>query len=84
MRAQPKQALYRDDGSAPDKGPFRTSDVFIIKVWGEEVSQEDGPDDCKGPDVGMQVERHYMGSVSRFGYQGRGKTHKDCAKLPMQ
>jgi hypothetical protein len=34
--------------------------MFIVKTGSEEVSQKDGPDDCKGPNVCMQVEWNWQ------------------------
>lgn len=56
VRAQPNKRLGRDDGSAPDKRPFRTANVLLIEILREIVSKEDGPDYGEGPDIGMEVE----------------------------
>lgn len=51
MRAQPYQTLNRDDGTAPNKGPFLATNMLIVQVFGEVVTEEDGPYYRKGPDV---------------------------------
>ena len=53
MSAQPDQALRRDDCSTPNEGPFLATNVFVVEVFGKIISQEDRPDDNKGPNVGM-------------------------------
>jgi hypothetical protein len=60
MSAQPDQALRRDDCSTPNEGPFLATNVFVVEVFGKIISQEDRPDDNKGPNVGMQGEWHFF------------------------
>lgn len=56
VRAEPDKRLDRDDGSAPHKRPFRAANVLLVEILGEIVSKKDGPDNGKGPDVGVEVE----------------------------
>lgn len=57
VRAEPEKGLDGDDGANPDKSPFRRADVLLVELRAEKVTNEDGPDDGKGPDVGMEVQR---------------------------
>lgn len=57
MSAQPDKRLDGDDGANPDKGPFGSADVLLIKLGSKKISQEDWPDDDKRPNVGVEVER---------------------------
>ena len=51
--AQPDEGLGGNDGTAKDKSPFLSADVFVVELGGQVVPQEDGPNDGKRPDVGV-------------------------------
>lgn len=53
--AEPNQTLYSDYCAAPDKGPFLASNMLIVQLLGKVVSEEDGPNDHKRPDISVQV-----------------------------
>jgi hypothetical protein len=63
--AQPDQTLRRDDRSTPNERPFLTTNMLAIQIFRDVVSEEDGPDDRKRPDIGMEVER-YCQAVRNF------------------
>jgi hypothetical protein len=56
MRAQPDETLDGDDSTAPDESPFLRTDVLLVEVGAQVISQEYGPDDGERPYVGMIVQ----------------------------
>ena len=66
MGAEPDEGLDGDDGAGPDKGPFLAVDVLIVEFLVEVVAEEDGPDDGKGPDIGVEVERQRPQQLGRL------------------
>ena len=57
MRAQPEQTLDSDDEACPHHRPFLRTDIFLVQRRGEIIVEEDGPDDGKRPDVGVEIDR---------------------------
>lgn len=58
--AQPDKGLECEDGAGPDEGPLRRLEILVVELWGQVVAQEDGPEDRKGPDVGMEAQRQWF------------------------
>lgn len=54
--AEPEESLNREDGAREDEGPLLTTNVGVVEFLIEIVTEEDRPDDRKGPEVGMQIE----------------------------
>jgi len=59
--------------------------VLVVQIFREVISEEDGPDDRKGPDIGMEVE-WYCQAVRIFGDlpSRKGVTNKDCEASQMR
>jgi hypothetical protein len=51
--AEPEQALDGHDGSDPDERPFLRADMLLVQLGAQIVPKEDGPDDNKGPHIGV-------------------------------
>lgn len=47
-----------EDTAGEDEGPFLTLNVLVVAFLREVEAEEDGPEDGKGPDVGMEEERY--------------------------
>ncbi len=65
MGTEPYESLDRDDGPAPNKGPFLGSNVLLVQILGEIEAKEDGPDDGKRPYVRVQPEGDYCARQNR-------------------
>lgn len=72
--AQPYQTLGCDDCGAPNEGPFLPANMFIVQVLGKIISQKDGPDNSKGPNISMQVTWHCSKSVDVLQKLSRAQT----------
>lgn len=57
VSAEPYEGLAGNNDATPNKSPFLGANVFVVEVLTQIVTEEDGPCNGKGPDVGMEVER---------------------------
>lgn len=57
MCAEPSEGLESDDSADPDNCPFLGANVLSVELGAQVKGEEDGPDNGKGPNVGVKVER---------------------------